>query len=102
MYPRSFHYHRAGSLREAISMLGQLGESAKFLAGGQSLIPLLKLRFPNPAPLVDLNFIPDTSFIKEDSGPLHFGPLTPHAQFDHPAPPPKCPPLHPSPPRPPA
>ena len=83
MYPRSFHYHRAGSLKEAVSMLGQLGEGAKLLAGGQSLIPLLKLRFANPEHLVDLNFIPDASFIKEDSGVLHFGTMTRHAEIEH-------------------
>jgi len=83
MYPRSFHYHRAGSLKEAVSMLGQLGEGAKFLAGGQSLIPLLKLRFANPEHLVDLNFIPDTSFIKEDLGALRFGAMTRHAEIEH-------------------
>jgi aerobic carbon-monoxide dehydrogenase medium subunit len=83
MYPRSFHYHRAGSLKEAVSMLGQLGEGAKFLAGGQSLIPLLKLRFANPEHLVDLNFIPGTSFIKEESGALHFGAMTRHAEIEH-------------------
>jgi aerobic carbon-monoxide dehydrogenase medium subunit len=99
MYPRSFHYHRAGSLKEAVSMLGQLGEGAKFLAGGQSLIPLLKLRFANPEHLVDLNFIPDTSFIKEDSGALHFGALhfgamTRHAEIEHSALAKKIPVLH--------
>jgi carbon-monoxide dehydrogenase medium subunit len=83
MYPRSFHYHRAGSLKEAITMLGQLGEGAKLLAGGQSLIPLLKLRFANPAHLVDLNFIAGTSFIKENNGALHFGAMTRHAEIEH-------------------
>ncbi len=83
MYPRSFHYHRAKSLKEAISMLGQLGENAKFLAGGQSLIPLLKFRFANPEHLVDLNFIPGASFIKEDSGAIHFGAMTRHAEIEH-------------------
>ena len=83
MYPRSFHYHRAGSLKEAIAMLGQLGEGAKLLAGGQSLIPLLKLRFANPEHLVDLNFIVGTSFIKENSRTLHFGPMTRHAEIEH-------------------
>src|SRR5208282_304319 len=72
----------------AVSMLGQLGEGAKFLAGGQSLIPLLKLRFANPEHLVDLNFIPGTSFIKEDAGglrfgTLHFGAMTRHAEIEH-------------------
>src|SRR5450755_2268475 len=83
MYPRAFHYHRAGSLKEAITMLGQLGENAKLLAGGQSLIPLLKLRFANPEHLVDLNFVPDTSFMKEESGTLRFGAMTRHAEIEH-------------------
>jgi aerobic carbon-monoxide dehydrogenase medium subunit len=94
MYPRSFHYHRAGSLKEAVSMLGQLGEGAKFLAGGQSLIPLLKLRFANPEHLVDLNFIPGNSFIKEESGALHFGAMTRHAEIEHSALARKIPVLH--------
>ena len=64
-------------------MIGQLGENAKFLAGGQSLIPLLKFRFANPEHLVDLNFIPGTSFIKEDSGAIHFGAMTRHAEIEH-------------------
>ena len=75
-------------------MLGELGEGAKFLAGGQSLIPLLKLRFANPEHLVDLNFIPDTSFIKEASGALHFGAMTRHAEIEHSALARKIPVLH--------
>ena len=63
MYPRAFAYHRAKSYPEAVSLLGELGEEAKFLAGGQSLIPLMKLRLSIPAHLVDLNFIRDTSYI---------------------------------------
>ena len=94
MYPRSFHYHRAGSLKEAVSMLGQLGEGAKFLAGGQSLIPLLKLRLANPEHLVDLNFIPDNSCIKEDAGKLRFGAMTRHAEIEHSALARKIPVLH--------
>jgi carbon-monoxide dehydrogenase medium subunit len=83
MYPRSFHYHRAGSLKEAASMLAQLGEGAKVLAGGQSLIPLMKLRFANPTHLVDLNFVPATSYIKEENGRLRFGALTRHAEIEN-------------------
>src|ERR1700746_2247525 len=82
MYPRAFHYHRAASLKEAATMLSQLGDDAKLLAGGQSLIPLMKLRFANPQHLVDLNFIPGTSYIKEESGALRFGPLTRHAEIE--------------------
>ena len=83
MYPRAFEYHRAGSLKEAAAMLGQLGEGAKLLAGGQSLIPLMKLRFANPTHLVDLNFVPDVSYVKEDKNTLRFGALTRHADIEN-------------------
>ena len=63
-------------------MLAQIGDEAKLLAGGQSLIPLMKLRFANPAHLVDLNFIPETSYIKEENGALRFGALTRHAEIE--------------------
>jgi len=82
MYPRAFHYHRASSLQEAVALVSQLGDDAKLLAGGQSLIPLMKLRFANPTHLVDLNFISGTSYIKQSNGSLHFGPLTRHAEIE--------------------
>ena len=63
-------------------MLGQLGEQAKLLAGGQSLIPLMKLRFANPRHLVDLNFVPGLSYIREEDGTLRFGALTRHAEIE--------------------
>ncbi len=83
MYPCSFHYHRATSLEEASSLISGLGPEAKLLAGGQSLIPLMKLRFANPAHLVDLNFIPGTSYIRQEGDTLRFGPLTRHAEIEH-------------------
>jgi len=82
MYPRPFHYHRASSLKEAATMITQIGDEAKLLAGGQSLIPLMKLRFANPRHLVDLNFIHDISYIKEENGALRFGALTRHAEIE--------------------
>ena len=82
MYPRSFRYHRAASLKEAATMLSQLGDDAKLLAGGQSLIPLMKLRLANPGQLVDLNFIPGASYIKDEAGLLRFGALTRHSQIE--------------------
>jgi aerobic carbon-monoxide dehydrogenase medium subunit len=94
MYPRAFHYHRAGSLKEAAAMLAQLGDDAKLLAGGQSLIPLMKLRFANPAHLVDLNFISGTSYINEDNGTLRFGALARHAEIEASAAVAKIPILH--------
>jgi aerobic carbon-monoxide dehydrogenase medium subunit len=80
MYPRAFQYHRAKSYPEAVSLLSELGESAKFLAGGQSLIPLMKLRLSTPGHLVDLNFIPETSYIRRN-GALRLGSLTRHAEI---------------------
>ena len=94
MYPRAFHYHRASSLKEAVTMLSQLGDDAKLLAGGQSLIPLMKLRFANPQHLVDLNFVPGTSYIKEEAGRLRFGALTRHAEIENSAAAAKIPILH--------
>jgi carbon-monoxide dehydrogenase medium subunit len=82
MYPRAFHYHRAGSLKEASAMLAEFGDDAKLLAGGQSLIPLMKLRYANPSHLVDLNFISGTSYIREENEALHFGALTRHAEIE--------------------
>jgi carbon-monoxide dehydrogenase medium subunit len=82
MYPRAFHYYRAGSLKEAATMLAQLGDDAKLLAGGQSLIPLMKLRFANPAHLVDLNFMSGASYIEGDNDMLRFGALTRHAEIE--------------------
>jgi aerobic carbon-monoxide dehydrogenase medium subunit len=94
MYPRAFHYHRAASLNEAVTMLAQLGDEARPLAGGQSLIPLMKLRLANPTHLVDLNFIPGTSYIKEDAGTLRFGALTRHSEIENSALTDKIPILH--------
>lgn len=82
MYPRAFDYHRAHSLAEAVSLLSQLGPESKVIAGGQSLIPLMKLRFASPAHLIDLNFIPNLAFIEEGEGTLRFGPLSRHAQIE--------------------
>ena len=64
-------------------MLSQLGDEAKLLAGGQSLVPLMKLRFANPEHLVDLNFISGASYVREDGGSLRFGALTCHADIEH-------------------
>jgi len=80
MYPRAFAYHRAQSYPEAVALLAELGEEARLLAGGQSLIPLMKLRLSAPRHLVDLNFIPQTSYIRSN-GSLRFGAMTRHAEI---------------------
>lgn len=81
MYPAAFRYHRAATLEEAVSVLGAWGEEAKALAGGQSLIPLMKMRFAQPAALVDLNFIPGLSRIEKSDGVILFGALARHAEI---------------------
>src|SRR5713226_7620549 len=82
MYPQAFTYHRASSLKDAATLLSQLGEGAKLLAGGQSLIPLMKLRFANPVHLVDLNFVQGISYIQQKNDALHFGALARHAEIE--------------------
>ena len=64
-------------------MLSQLGEEARPLAGGQSLIPLMKLRLASPLHLVDLNFVPGCAYVKEENGTMCFGALTRHAAIEH-------------------
>jgi carbon-monoxide dehydrogenase medium subunit len=82
MFPHSFHYHRASSLQEAAAMLAQLGPEAKLLAGGQSLVPLMKLRLAQPAHLVDLGFVPDAAYIRAENGSVRLGAMTRHAEIE--------------------
>ncbi len=78
MLPSSFEYHRADTLDEALALLTQHGDDAKVLAGGQSLIPMMKLRFATPGHLVDINRIPGLDGIEERDGALHLGTLVRH------------------------
>lgn len=73
MIPGSFDYHAPQSLDEAIKLLGELGEDAKVLAGGHSLIPMMKLRLAEPTHLVDINGLTDLDYIKENNGYLCIG-----------------------------
>ena len=73
MIPAPFDYHAPGSLAEAIGLLQQHGEDAKVLSGGQSLLPLLKLRLASAAHLVDIGRIPGLEYIKEEGGYLKIG-----------------------------
>lgn len=78
MYPAPFRYHRPASLREAVLMLSALGESAKPLAGGQTLIPILKLRLDEPTDLVDIGRLPDLRYAVQEDGWIRIGALSPH------------------------
>jgi len=78
MYPAQFDYHSPASVQEAISLLGRLKDDAKLLAGGHSLIPMMKLRLAQPKHLIDLRKVPGLSGIKEDGGAIAIGALTTH------------------------
>jgi carbon-monoxide dehydrogenase medium subunit len=79
MYPPSFEYFAPTTLEEAGSILARYGDEAKVLAGGQSLIPLMKLRFASPRALVDVNGIEELGGIAEEGGQLRIGALVRHA-----------------------
>lgn len=83
MNPAPFDYVRAGSAEEAISLIGEHGDDAKFLAGGHSLLPLMKLRLASPSVLVDIGRIADLSYIREEGGDIAIGALTRHTQLEH-------------------
>ena len=82
MIPASFEYFSPKSLSEAIALLQKHGSEAKILAGGQSLIPLMKLRLASPSHLIDLNRISELSYIKESDGFLTIGALTRESDLD--------------------
>jgi aerobic carbon-monoxide dehydrogenase medium subunit len=82
VYPHPFSYHRASSIQEASKLLQQLGEDARLIAGGQSLIPLMKMRLARPSALIDLNFIPGLNKIERHNGELHFGALARHSEVE--------------------
>jgi aerobic carbon-monoxide dehydrogenase medium subunit len=82
MIPSAFEYHPAASIREAMELLARLGDEAKVLSGGQSLIPLMKLRLANPRHLVDINGIPGLAYVREADGALRIGALAREADLD--------------------
>ena len=82
MIPAGFEYHAPTSVGEATGLLARLGEDAKVLSGGQSLIPLLKLRLASPRHLVDINRIPGLAYVKETNGNLCIGALAREVDLD--------------------
>lgn len=80
MYSQAFQYRRAKSLAEASRWLAE-DESARAIAGGQSLVPLMKLRLASPSLLVDLAAIPHLNFLRAENGCIRLGPMTRHAEI---------------------
>jgi aerobic carbon-monoxide dehydrogenase medium subunit len=76
MIPGPFVYHRPASVKEAVSLLGSLGEDARAIAGGHSLIPMMKLRLASPAHLIDLAGVADLKGIHEDGRDVVIGAMT--------------------------
>ena len=78
MIPAPFTYQRAGSVDEALSLAAEGGDDAKFLAGGHSLLPLMKLRLAVPEVLIDIGRLSELSYVREENGHIAVGALTTH------------------------
>lgn len=83
MIPANFNYHKATSIKEAIAMSVELGEEAKYMSGGHSLLPMMKLRFATPEHIIDISKIEGLSYIKEEGNLLKIGALTTQTQMEH-------------------
>ena len=81
MFPAEFDYHRAHSLHEAIELLGK-NDNAKLIAGGHSLLPMMKLRLAQPSMLIDIAHIPGLKGVKADNGHISIGALTTHYEVE--------------------
>jgi carbon-monoxide dehydrogenase medium subunit len=81
MYPAAFEYHAPGSVQEALGLLGKLAD-AKILAGGHSLVPMMKLRLAQPKHLIDLGRVPGLAGIREDGNTVVIGAMTTHWQVE--------------------
>ncbi|HEY7805437.1 MAG TPA: FAD binding domain-containing protein, partial [Orrella sp.] len=76
MIPPEFEYHAPTTLSDAVALLNELGDEAKVLAGGHSLLPMMKMRFAEPAHLIDLNKIDQLRGIREEDGLIKIGAMT--------------------------
>jgi aerobic carbon-monoxide dehydrogenase medium subunit len=79
--PAPFEYERATSVEGAIAALGERGPDARVIAGGHSLLPMMKLRLANPAHLIDINHLDELSYIEEANGEIRIGALTRHVEL---------------------
>ncbi len=82
MIPAAFEYKKAGSADEAIALLTEYGDEAKLLAGGHSLLPLMKLRLARPEVLIDIGNVADLSYVREDGDHIAVGALTRHRDVE--------------------
>ena len=81
MFPAKFEYHRPGSVDEAVALLGEHGDDGRVLAGGHSLIPMMKLRFAHPGHLIDLQNVPEVKGIDDGGGEVRLGAMTTMAEI---------------------
>jgi aerobic carbon-monoxide dehydrogenase medium subunit len=81
--PAAFDYVRAGSTQEAISLIAEHGDDAKFIAGGHSLLPLMKLRLAQPSVLVDIGRLSELSYIRDAGDHIAIGALTRHMDVEN-------------------
>ena len=79
--PAPFEYERATSVAGAIEALGRLGSDARIIAGGHSLLPMMKLRLANPSHLIDINELAELDYIREQDGEIRIGALTRHVDL---------------------
>jgi aerobic carbon-monoxide dehydrogenase medium subunit len=79
--PAPFQYERATSVEGAIASLQRLGSEARIIAGGHSLLPMMKLRLANPEHLIDINDLSELSYIREQDGEIRIGALTRHVDL---------------------
>lgn len=82
MIPAAFDYVRAESAEEAIGLIGQHGDEAKFIAGGHSLLPMMKLRLAQPSVLIDIGRLSDLSYIRDDGDQIAIGAMTRHMDVE--------------------
>src|ERR1700732_5633941 len=85
MIPAAFEYHAPKTLEEALRLVERHGDEAKLLAGGHSLMPLMKLRLAAPRYVIDIGHLRGMSYIREENGQIAIGALTTHADIDNPA-----------------
>jgi aerobic carbon-monoxide dehydrogenase medium subunit len=83
MIPANFEYEAPGTLKKALELLNTYGEDAKILAGGHSLIPMMKLRFASPKHIIDINNIRGLDHIRVEKGMLNLGAMTREAELEH-------------------